>query len=429
MNELTFVMIALFIVFLFLKIPVFISLLASGLVYFILTPGISPVLFAQRGVAGIESIPLLAIPFFICAGAFMNYSGITRRLMDFCGMVTGRMRGGLAQVNVLLSLLMGGMVGSSLADVSMQSKLLVPEMEKRGYSRQFSTVLTAATGTIITPLIPPGITMILYGSIGNVSIGRLFVSGLGLGIFFGICFMILVAVISRIRNYKPFRTEKIPRDRIIPLVRPAILPLCIPIFIIGALRFGICTATEAGAIMVVFSVLLGVFYKELNTENFLKAIKETVVTTSAVMLIIAAASVFSWILTRERIPHMLTELMFNVTDNKYVFLIVINIFLLVIGMFLEGNSASIILIPLLAPVAASYGVNEIHFAMIYIFNISIGGITPPLGTVMFVACTITKCKTKEFLREALPFYGILVIMLFFVTFVPALSLTLVNLVF
>jgi len=319
---------------------------------------------------------------------------------------------------------MGGLSGSNLADAAMQAKMLVPEMEAKGFSKEFSTVVTA-TSSMITPLIPPGIAMILYGCIANVSIGKLFMAGLGIGALLCITMMILVRFISVKRGYQPLYKEKVSTKEFAKAAKPAILPLCLPIIIIGGIRFGIFTATEAGAI----AILLGVFYKELNLKNMSQGLKETVCTTSSIMLIVAAASVFSWILTKERIPQQLTEWIVGAIDNKYVFLLVINIFLLVVGMFIEGNASMIILVPLLAPIAASYGIDEIQFAMIYIFNNAIGALSPPMGTLMFVTCGITKCKTAAFIKEAVPFYILLVINLLLITYVPVFSTFFVNMLY
>jgi len=389
-------------VLLFLKVPVYLSVLGGSAIYFVLNPSINTVMFAQRAITGVESISLLAIPFFVCAGILMNYPGVTKRIMDFCSVLTGRMSGGLAQVNVLITTLMGGLSGS--------------------------TVVTA-TSSMITPLIPPGIAMILYGCIANVSIGKLFMAGLGIGALLCITMMILVRFISVKRGYQPLYKEKVSTKEFAKAAKPAILPLCLPIIIIGGIRFGIFTATEAGAIAILYAILLGVFYKELNLKNMSQGLKETVCTTSSIMLIVAAASVFSWILTKERIPQQLTEWIVGAIDNKYVFLLVINIFLLVVGMFIEGNASMIILVPLLAPIAASYGIDEIQFAMIYIFNNAIGALSPPMGTLMFVTCGITKCKTAAFIKEAVPFYILLVINLLLITYVPVFSTFFVNMLY
>lgn len=413
---------------LFLKVPVYISVLGGSAIYFILNPDINAIIFAQQAITGTESISLLAIPFFVCAGIMMNYTGVTTRIMDFCSVVTGRMQGGLAQVNILLSTLMGGLSGSNLADAAMEAKMLCPEMERKGFSKEFSTVVTAAS-SMITPLIPPGIAMILYGCIANVSIGKLFMSGLGIGALLCITMMLLVRFISKKRGYAPMRTEKITGKEFGAALKPAILPLCLPIIIIGGIRFGIFTATEAGAIAILYAVLLGFAYREMHIKNLLQGLRETVCTTSSIMLIVSAACVFSWVLTKERIPQMLTEWIVATIDNKYIFLLIINVFLLIVGMFIEGNASMIILVPLLAPIAASYGINEIQFAMIYIFNNAIGALSPPMGTLMFVTCGITGCKTGKFIREALPFYILLVVNLLLITYVPIFSTGLVSLLY
>jgi len=413
-------------VLLFLKVPVYIAVLGGSMVYFVMNPDINAVIFAQQAIIGTEKISLLAVPFFVCAGIFMNYTGVTRRIMDFCEKITGRLPGGLAQVNVLLSTIMGGLSGSNIADAAMQSKMLVPEMTKKGFSLEFSSVVTAAS-SMITPLIPPGIAMILYGSIANVSIGRLFVSGIGVGSLLCVSMMLLVGVISKKRGYGVISEEKIQKEEVWKSFKPAFLPLLLPVIIIGGIRIGVFTATEAGAVAVMYAMLLGFVYREMKFSHIAQGLKETVATTASIMLIVSAASAFSWILTKERIPQALTEWMLQTIDNKYVFLIVVNIFLLIVGMFIEGNASMIILVPLLAPIAASYGINEIHFAMMYIFNNAIGALSPPMGTLMFVTCSITKCKTAPFIKEAVPFYGLLIVNLLLLTWFEPFTTFLVNL--
>lgn len=413
---------------LFMKVPVFISVLGGSVTYFILNPNISTQIFAQRVISGTESIPLLAVPFFVCAGILMNYSGVTKRIMDFCEVITGRMNGGLAQVNVLLSTLMGGLSGSNLADAAMEAKMLVPEMENKGFSKEFSTVVTAASA-MITPLIPPGIAMIIYGSIANVSIGKLFIAGIGPGLLLCISMMVLVSVISKKRGYKPIRTERLKPAELKKSLMPAILPLLLPVIIIGGIRLGVFTPTEAGAVAIVYALLLGAVYREMKIEDLKASLIETVATTSSIMLIVGAASAFAWILTKERIPQELTEVLVTYINNKYVFLMIVNVFLIIVGMFIEGNAAMIVLVPLLAPVAAAFGINEIQFAMVFIFNMAIGCISPPMGTLMFVTCGITKCKMKDFIKEAVPFYILLLVCLLLLTFVPVFSTGIVDLLY
>lgn len=416
-------------VLLFLKVPVFVSIIAGSVAYFFLNPDVNAMILAQRVSSAIQSTSLLAVPFFVCAGVFMNYSGVTRRIMALCDVLTGRMWGGLAQVNVLLSTMMGGLSGSSLADAAMEARMLVPEMEKKGMSKEFSSVVTAASA-MITPLIPPGIAMILFGSLANLSVGKLFVSGIGVGLLLCIGEMVTVSIISRKRGYAPTRKERLHWKQVAPVLKQAILPLILPVVIIGGIRIGAFSATEAGTVAVVYSIFLGLLYKEIDWNTIMKGLKETVISTAGIMMIIGAASALSWVLTKERIPQSITELMLQVTDNKYVFLLLCNLFLLFVGMFIEGNAAMIVLVPLLYPIATgTYGIDGIQFAMMFIFNMAIGSLSPPMGTLMFVVCNETKCKLSTFIKESIPFYIVLLVELFLFATVPVLTTGLVDLIY
>lgn len=425
MSNVVIIMTIIMMALLFLKIPVYISVLAASAFYFLASPEVNSVIFAQQVIGGVESLTLLAIPFFIAAGIFMNYSGVTERIMSATIKLTGRMYGGLAQVNILLSTLMGGLSGSSLADAAMQCKLLVPTMEKNGFSKSFSTVLTAASGMIV-PLIPPSVGMIIYGSITNTSIGKLFIAGIGPGLVLCISMMIMVRKMSINRGYLPTQTRKLTINEKVDAIKPAFFPMLLPVIIIGGIRIGAFTATEAGAVAIVYALVLGLFYKEISFDKLFKGSKETITTATSIMLIVAAASTLSWILTRERIPQMLTELIITHINNKYLFLIIVNIFLLIVGMFIEGNASMIVLAPLLTPVALAFGIDPIHFGMIYVFNSAIGAFSPPMGTLMFITTGITKCSTKDFIREAIPFYILLAADLILLTYVPFFSTFLVN---
>lgn len=418
----------LMLVLLALRVPVFACILGSCTFYFTFQTGTPVQIYAQRICSSLESTSLLAIPFFICAGVCMNYSGVTKRIMDFCAIATGRWTGGLAQVNVLLSTLMGGLSGSNLADAAMEAKMLVPEMEKHGYSKSFSTVVTAVS-SLITPLIPPGIAMIIYGTVANVSIGKLFVSGLGIGVVTCVGLMIVVNRISKRRGYLPMYTEKLPGKEMRSITLRAIPPLCLPLVIIGGIRLGIFTPTEAGSIAIIYALVLAMFYREMNLRDLGEAIKESVLATSQILLIVSSASCLGYILTIEQVPQTITSLLLTFISNKYAFLLVVNVFLLIVGMFLEGIAAMLILIPLLAPVAAAFGVDPVQFGMVVVFNLSIGTLTPPLGTIMFVTCGITKCPTKDFIIECIPFYIYLIVILGLVSYVPVVSLGLVNIIY
>lgn len=416
-------------VMLFCKVPIFVALLSGAMTYFVVTPSVSSSrILVQRMLTGVESIPLLAVPFFVCAGVFMNSAGVTKRVMQFAMVLTGRLRGGLAQVNVMLSTLMGGLSGSNLADAAMSAKMIVPEMERHGYSKPFSTVVTA-TSALITPLIPPGIGMILYGSIANVSIGKLFVSGLGIGLFLTFALMILVSIIAKKRGYQPLTTDPFTLKAFWDAFKEAFLPLCLPVIIIGGIRMGVCTPTEAGAVAVAYAMFLGFLYREMTFKDVLTGLRDTVITTSSIMLIVGAASALAWVLTKERIPQELTEYMISTVSNKYIFLLLVNLFLLAVGMFVEGNAITLVLVPLLVPIARRYGIDDIQFAMTFIFNLSIGNLTPPLGTVMFVTCGITGCKISSFIKEAMPFFLMLLACLMVITFIPVISTGLVSLIY
>ena len=370
----------LMLVFLFMKLPVFIAILGAAVTYFFLHPELSSSILVQRILAGSQSIPLLAIPFFVCAGVFMNYTGVTKRIVNFCESIVGNIIGGIGHVTVLVATLMGGLSGSNLADAAMEAKMLVPEMRKRGFSNAFASVLVA-TSAIITPLIPPGIAMIIYGSIANVSIGKLFIAGIGPGLILCVALMLLVGVVSYKRGYRnPHKVDTSPK-RIWTTFKGAFLPLCLPVIIIGGIRIGAFTPTEAGAVAIVYSLFLGLVYREMKLKDIITGLKETVLTSSSIMLIIGAASAFAWVLTRERVPQYCTELFINYLNNAVVFLLIVNLFLLIVGMFIEGNAAMIILVPLLAPLAHHFGIDEIQFAMVVIFNFALGALSPPMGTL------------------------------------------------
>lgn len=427
MSTAIIVAIVIFLALMFLKVPVFAAVTAGTCIYLVMTPSVNGIVVVQKLIAGMSSIPLLAIPFFVCAGILMNMSGITKRIMTFCVAITGRMTGGLAQVNVLLSTLMGGLSGSNLADAAMEAKLLVPEMESQGYSKEFSSVVTAVSA-MITPLIPPGIGMIVYGSLANASVGRLFIAGISIGLLLMAAMMVLNYFIAKKRGYVRLREDKITPREFWMAFKQAALPLCLPLLIIGGIRIGVVTATEAGAAAVIFSVVLGIIYKELNLKKILQAMVETVSTTASIMLIIGAVSSIAWVFTKEKIPQTLLSVIVSHIDSKFVFLLLVNLFLIIVGMFVEGNAAAVMLIPMLAPIAAAYGMDLIQFGMIWVFNMSIGGITPPMGTLMYVTCGVTGCKIKDFLREAVPYFIMLFICLMLITYVPQISLWLLDMI-
>lgn len=408
--------------------PVAFCIFCSTLSYFLMSHQ-PMVILIQRLAGGLESVTLLAIPFFIMAGVFMNHTGISERLLKFCEVLTGHMNGGLAQVNVALSTLMGGLSGSNIADAAMNSKLLVPQMVARGYSASFSAAVTAA-GSLITPIIPPGIAMIIYGYVNNVSIGRLFLAGVVPGTMLCILMMILVSIISKKRGYLPIREKRASCKEIALSAKDAVLALLLPVIIIGGIRMGVFTPTEAGAVAVIYALILGMFiYRNMDMKKLWLATRESALGAANVLLIICVAVAFSKFLTWERVPQALTGWMTTVVDSPLAFLMLVNVALLILGMFLEGNAIMIVLAPLLAPIAHSYGIDPIHFGIVFIFNGAIGTITPPLGTVMFTTCSITEVPIEKFIKDVIPFWGLLIVELLLITYIPLISTWLPNLVY
>lgn len=417
-------------VLLFLNVPVFAAITGACVAYTLANPssGITAILAMQREISGMQSVAMLAIPFFVATGALMNYCGITDRMLRFCKVLTGHMYGGLGQVNIALSTLMGGMSGSSLADAAMEAKLLVPDMRKSGYPNGFASAITAAS-SMITPLIPPGIAAIIYGSVTGASIGRLFVAGIVPAIILCAAMMVVVSLYSRRHGIPRLREKCASGKELWEAFKPAVLPLCLPIIIIGGIRFGIFTPTEAGAIAIFYALLLGIIYREIRLDNILTCIKETVSTTASIMLIVGAATCFSWILTWENVPQNMTTFLISLCHNRYLFLLLVNLFLLVVGMFIEATAAQIVLAPMLAPVAVAFGIDPIHFGMVFIFNMAIGSLTPPMGNLMFVTCGVTKCTTEEFIKDCRVFYLLLFLMLMLMSYLPFVTTWLPNLVY
>lgn len=421
--------IAILFILLLLEFPVAFSIFASTMSYFLWFSSLPLMISVQRIAEGLSSYALLAIPFFIMAGIYMNHSGISQRLLTFSEILTGHMRGGLAQVNIVLSTMMGGLSGSNIADAAMNSKLIVPFMLEKGYSKAFSASVTAAS-SLITPIIPPGIALILYGYINNVSIGRLFLAGVVPGILMCLMMMALVNRIAVKRDYLPERQERASIKEVMVGMRAAAIAFTLPVIIIGGIRFGVFTPTEAGAIAVLFSLVIGFFvYRELNFRKFRIGLVESVLASANVLIIIAVSYGFSKFLTWEGLPQAIAAFISGNIDNKILFLLLTNLILIILGMFIEGNAILIVISPLLVGAAQVMGVDLVHFGIIFILNCAIGTLTPPLGTVMFTTCTIINVPVKDFIKEVIPFWLVLMAALVLVTFIPQISLYLPDLVF
>lgn len=430
LGELTFVsylpLILLFIFF-FLRIPVAFSLLLTSMIYFFFINTAMPVdLALQNLISGLESFPLLAIPFFITAGVVMNYSGLSKRIMEFADLLVGHMTGGLGQVTVIMSTIMGGASGSSNAETAMQCKMLVPEMRKRGYSLPFCAAVTA-TSSIIPALIPPGIVMIIYAMVARVSVGKMFMAGFVPGLILATTLMITVYLVSKKEGYGKSRDKMASPKEILKGAMDALLALFMPFGIIMGLRFGLFTPTEGGAIAVVYCMAVGMFvYKGIKLKDIVPIMQESFTSTAEVVFIIVGANIFGLYLSWERIPHQLSQLLLGLTTSPFVFLLVINVFFLILGMFIEAGPAIIILVPLLIAPLNALHIDLIHFGIIITLNLVIGGITPPFGSMMFIACQILKVPINAFARANLPFLITSMLVLALITYVPWIVMVLPN---
>jgi tripartite ATP-independent transporter DctM subunit len=392
--------------------------IASGL-YMLLGPKIPLQGLVQRMIGGIDTFPLLAIPFFILAGNLMNTGGITERLVRFSRALVGHIRGGLAHVVVVTNMIMAGMSGSGIADAAGSGAVLIPAMKRAGYGVPFSAAVVGAAGTI-GPIIPPSIPFVIYGSLANTSIGRLLLAGAVPGVVMGILLMVFVYFIARRRNYPS--EVKASRSELARATLHAIPPMGLPIIILGGIIAGVMTPTEAACAGAAYAFVLGVFvYRELKLRDLPKVITESVAGTAAVAIIISAAQPMGWILTYEQAPLKVLALFQDANFSKAALLLIINVIMLILGCFLEGLAVMVMAVPVLMPLLRQAGIDPLHFGVLFVLNIMIGTITPPVGTIMYVVCALGKISIAEFSREVWPFILALIACLFVVTYTPILS--------
>lgn len=408
-----------------INVPVAFAICAATFAYFFAAQDMSAVMVIQRMIGGADNLPLLAIPFFMMLGSILNYTGMTQRLLILADALSGHLRGGLAQTNVVLGALIGGPSGAGLADAAMICKVLVPEMTKAGYSRPFAAALTSASA-LLGPILPPGIGLIIYGFVSDTSIGKLFMGGLGPGIVCTVALMIAVNWVSRKRGYKPTRAKMAGIGEIARASVGAFWGLMLMVLILGGIRYGIFTPTEAGAVTCIYCLIIGFAYRECTWTDVKSALAESARANGSIMLILMASAGFAWILTWEGVATEVTEMLMGVSTSPVVFLLIVNVLLIIVGMFLDGNAAIVVLTPLLMPTVKTLGIDPVHFGIMMIFNLSIGAITPPFGTTMFLTCNLTKVKVDEYMREIGPFYLAFGSTLMLTTFYPPLSLVLAN---
>jgi tripartite ATP-independent transporter DctM subunit len=375
----------------------------------------------QNMAASLGSFTLLAIPFFVMAAAVMNVAGITARLVDLATRLVGHLRGGLGQANVVTNTLLAGISGSSTADASAIAKLMVPEMERRGYARAFGCALTSASSTLAN-FIPPSLGLIVYAALASVSVGALFIGTIVPGLLASAALMLVVWLVARARGYGADIPRATGAERLAALGR-AVPALALPLLIVGGVRAGAFTATEAGAIALVYAILCGLlFYRCLTLRNFTEAVREATGDTVAVVIIIAAASPFAWVLAAEQVPQRIAAAMGAVSANPMVLLLLVNLFLLVVGLFMELIAAMVILVPILVPIMVAAGVDPVHFGIVLVMNLVIGALTPPMGMLVFTTARVGRAKVVDVFRAVTPFTLALLGVLMLVTYVPALVL-------
>jgi len=379
----------------------------------------------QRMIGGIDTFPLLAIPFFILAGNLMNTGGITDRLVTFAKALVGHIIGGLAHVVVVTNMIMAGMSGSGVADAAGTGTVLIPAMRKAGYGVPFSAAIVGSAGTI-GPIIPPSIPFVIYGSLAGASIGRLLLGGAVPGVLMGIMLMIFVYFIAKRRHYP--REARATWRELGRATLQAIPPMGMPIIILGGIIGGIMTPTEAAAAGAAYAFVLGFFmYREIRLSHLPEIITESVMGTAAILIIMSAAQPFSWVLTYELAPVKVLALVENANLAQWELYLLINVAMLILGCFMEGLAVMVMAVPVLLPILQHAGIDLVHFGVVFTLNIMIGAITPPVGTIMYVVCALGKISIAEFAREVWPFVIALIMALFLVTYMPWLALWLPNL--
>jgi C4-dicarboxylate transporter DctM subunit len=415
-----------FVVLLAIGAPVAVAMGLTGAIAVTMLDEIPLEVIAQRFVTGVDSFPLLAVPFFILAGALMNTGGTTQRLVRLANVLVGRFTGGLGHVNVVSNMIMAGMSGSAAADAAGTGSVLIPAMARAGYSRPFAAALTAAASTI-GPIIPPSIPFVVFGVLASVSIGRLFLGGAIPGLLMGLYLMAAVYIIARRRGYA--RGAKPTGGEVWTAFRDALPALMLPAIIVWGIAGGVVTPTEASVLAVLYALFLGtVVYRELSWDSTFAIFGEAAMTTATVMFIVAASALLAWVLTREQAGPQLVRLVTSVSTDPFVILLVLNVILLVLGCFLETLSLMILLVPVLMPLIKTLGIDPVHFGVMFTLNLMIGLITPPVGMSMFITCRIAGIQVAEFAREIWPFVIALVAVLLVVTYFPSVVLFLPNLV-
>src|SRR5699024_6721517 len=388
--------IVIFVLLLLIGIPISLVLIITSLSYILITGDMTLMTSVpQKMFSGMDNFGLLAIPLFMLAGELMNFGGITSRLVAFAKVLIGHFRGGLAYVSIVANMFLASILGSANAQAAMMSKVMVPEMEREGYDRNFSSALTLAS-SIVAPVIPPSMLFIIYGTLTGASIGDLFMAGIIPGILIGVGFIIIIGFMNRKHNFP--KSERAKIGEIVKSFLRVIPALFIPFIIIYGILSGLFTPTESAAVACIIAVIISFSYKQLKPENLPEIFRNTVVNTATITFLIVMANVFGFILAYEQIPQTLAQGMLSLSESPIVFLLLVNILLLLLGTVLDGIAALIILVPVLMPLLATYQIDPVHFGVIITINLTIGLLTPPVGTGLFIVSSVAKVKIEDLVK-------------------------------
>ena len=412
---------AVFIGLLILGVPVAMAMLAAGILHVALAPRLDLIIVPQQLVSGIDSFPLLAVPFFILAGFLMNEAGVTSRLVDLARTIIGHIRAGLAHALVIAGMLMAGVSGSGTADAAALGGVMIPAMKRDGYPAAFAAALSACAGAI-GPIIPPSIILIIYGHLGNVSVGRLFLAGAIPGVLFGLYLMVVASFVSTRNGYGP-PTARAPVSEMFRALGKGALDLMLPVIIIGGIVGGVFTPTEAGAVAVAYVLLIGTLvYRTLTPARLLVAFRESILVLGSVMLTIAAAAIVHYVMALARTAELMAAVFGAIAGGPWSFLLLVNLLLLALGCVIEVTAVLILMTPILVPVLADFGIDAVHFGIVMAINLAIGLLTPPVGLAMYVTCGIGNVRIGDYARAVTPFLVALVLLLMLVMAVPEVAL-------
>jgi tripartite ATP-independent transporter DctM subunit len=419
--------IAAFAFLLMINMPIAFTIGISSSLFFFQQSSVPFPLAVQRMVNGTQSFPLLAVPFFILAGHIMNASGITYRLLKFADDIAGHIRGSIAQASIVLSIMMGGISGSSNADVAMETRILLPKMREKGYSDGFSTCVLAF-GSLVVPIIPPSIGLILYGFVGQVSIGKLFIAGIIPGIIMGLSLMVTTYIIAKSRGYDADLPPRKSIKEIVGDFKESIWALIFPVLLVVTIRIGLFTPTEAGAFAVVYAIFVGFFiYRELTFPKLREALRDTVEDNAVILLIISMASILSYVLSYGQFPQAVARLILQLSNSPAIILGIILLFLLAAGTVMEGSVNILLLTPIFLPIIQQVGYDPVHFGILMAILIQVGGVTPPVGVNMYTVCSLSGVPVGVFLKDSWPFLIAIILVVALLAVVPELSMFLPDL--